>query len=76
MLFFSTWFGEALHCCGKPVDLFCCSICFPNRKKLEKLYGATNDRFEYETDIVKIMKDLRNVKVLLKNSLMSDEKKF
>ena len=76
MLFFSTRFGKALKCCGKPIDLFCCTICFPKRKKLEKLYDATNERFEYETDIVKIMKDLRNVKVLLKNSLMNEEKRF
>jgi len=31
---------------------------------LEKLYDASIDRFEEETNIVKIMKGLRDIKVL------------
>ena len=33
-------------------------------------------RIEKELDIVKIMKSIRNVKILMKNSLMSDEVAF
>ena len=72
MLFFSTWFGR---CCGS-LDIFCCNPCFPKRKKLEKLYDATIDRFEDETNIVKLIKGLRDLKVLQKNSIMDDSMRF
>ena len=56
--------------------MFCCGPCFPNRKKLEKLYDATIDRFEDETNIVKIMRGLRDMKTLQKNSIMDDNMRF
>jgi len=40
------------------------------------LYDLSSERIEKETDIVKIMKKLRNLKILLSNSLMTPEVKF
>ena len=76
MLFFSTWFGKCLGGFGCPIDIFCCNMCFPKRKKLEKLYDATIDRFDEETNIVKIMKNLRDMKTLQENSVMDESMKF
>lgn len=72
MLFFSTWFGRCCGSFGCELNLFCCGLCFPKRRKLEKLYDATIDRFDHETNIVKIMKDLRDIKTLQKSSIMDD----
>jgi hypothetical protein len=76
MLFLSTWLGQCCKDYGKPVDLFCCNRCFKKRKKLEKLYNATVERVEEETNIVKLIKDLRNTRILMNNSLMNDDLRF
>ena len=36
--------------------------CFKNRKRLEKLYDATQDKYEEETNLIKIIKGLRDLK--------------
>ena len=66
MLYLSTSLGR----------LFCCLKCFKNQKKLEKLYSATYERYENETNLIKIIKGFRDIKVLMKDSLMSDKIKY
>lgn len=66
MLFFSTWLGSY------KIDLFCCRPCFKNRAKLEKLYNEAADKFDEETDVVKITKDLRDLETLIKSFIMDD----
>ena len=41
-----------------------------------RLYKKGKERIEDELDIVKLMKDLRHMKILLKNSLMSKKMQF
>ena len=52
--------------------------CFPNKlwskkKKLQRLYEEGNDRIEAKLNIVKIAKHQTDVKVLLRNSMLSDD---
>ena len=54
--------------------------CFPfkkweKRNKLTKLYNAGSERIESELNIVKLLNDHRNIKILLKNSLMDENTK-
>lgn len=49
---------------------------FPCKKwrkkyKLQKMYQVGESRIESEMNIVKIMKNLRNIKIIMKNSMMS-----
>lgn len=50
--------------------------CFKRREKFLKLYNKGQDRIDAELDIVKIMKNLRNIKILMRNSFMDDEIKY
>lgn len=50
----------------------CGFCCWPNKKKFLRLIDEAQDRLEAELDVVKIIQNLRNMKVLLKSSLMSD----
>lgn len=52
---------------------FCCQRCWPNHKKLTMLFDCTQARLKQELDIVKLVRNTRNSKSLLKNSLMSPE---
>ena len=45
-LYFSTTFGR----------YFCFNVCFRKRVKLEKLYNATLERYDEETNLIKIMR--------------------
>lgn len=50
--------------------------CFPNmcwikKSKFQKLYSMTSQKLNKSLDVVKIIKDLRNLNVLAKNSLMT-----
>ena len=42
-----------------------------NKGKLQKLYRTGEDRIESEMNIIKIMNTIRNIKIILKNSMMS-----
>ena len=53
--------------------LFCCGFCcWPNKKKILNLIDEAQERLDRELNIVKMVGSLRNMKVLLKSSLMSD----
>jgi len=49
---------------------------FKKKKKLLKMLHDGKRRIEKELDIIKIMKSIRNVKILMKNSLLSPDVKF
>lgn len=46
---------------------------FKNKEKLTKLYQTTSDKLESELNIVKIIRSIRDLKILMKSSLMSDD---
>ena len=43
------------------------------RKKLKKLYDTGYHKIKENLDIVKIMKDLSNIKIVMEHSLMTNE---
>ena len=45
------------------------------KEKFQKMYQTTQDRLETELNIVKIIRSLRDIKILMKNSLMTPELK-
>lgn len=47
-----------------------CDKFFKRKEKFVKLYERGQDRIEAELNIVKIMKSMRDMKILMKNSLM------
>lgn len=56
--------------------LYVPQCCFPRRDKFIRLYEKGQDRIDTDLDIVKIMKSIRNMKILMRNSFMDDETKF
>ena len=50
--------------------------CFGRRDMFLKLYERGQDRIDTELDVVKMMKSLRDIKILLKSSIMDDEIKY
>ena len=59
----------------------CLSFLIPHKlwhkkKKLIRLLNEGRKRIEKELDIVKILKSLRDIKILMKNSLMTPEIKY
>ena len=64
MLYFSHWFGM---CYTKS--------CWSKKAKLEKLVELGSDKIEGELNVVNIMNDLRNLKIMLKHSIMTKEVK-
>ena len=48
----------------------CCTMYFPNKKKLQKMYQISSNRIEKELNMVQILQDLRNMNILLSSSLM------
>lgn len=61
MLYFSRIFG-----------VVCSNCCFSKKFKLQKLYEEGEEKLSNELDIVKILKTLRDMKILLKGTLLSD----
>ena len=51
----------------------CCLKKWTKYEKLTKLYELGESKIEKELDIIWIMNTLRNVKIILRNSMMSDE---
>ena len=64
MLYLSHWLG-----------LFYTKGCWRKKAKLQKLVEVGTDKIEGELNIVSIMNDLRNLKIVLKHSLMTKEVK-
>jgi len=44
--------------------------CWSKRDKLTKLYEKGEEKLEAALDVVKIIKNLRNIKILMENSMM------
>jgi len=53
-----------------------CKKCWKKHEKLKKLFVIGSQKIKSELNIVKIVKDLRNLKILIKNSLMDSQMKF
>ena len=60
-------FQRVFLCCWK-------RVAFPEENKLWRLYTQGQERIEKEFDIVKIIKALRNMKILLKREFERDQK--
>lgn len=58
-----------LFCSNKLGWLFP-SCCWQNHDKLSKLYRTSEDRIETELDIIKVMRNIRMQRILLKSKLM------
>lgn len=52
--------------------LFCCGICWSNKKKITSLIDEAQDRLDKELNIVKMIQNLRNMKIMLKCSMNQD----
>ena len=50
----------------------CINRCWKNGSKYEKVFKKGQQRIDAELNIVKLMNNLRNIKILLKASLMKD----
>ena len=65
-LFFSNILGK----------LFCFGYCWENQSKIERLFERSADKMDGDLDIVKITRNMRNFKILLKNYCLDDKIKF
>ena len=54
----------------------CCNCMFKRKDRFMKLYERGQDRVEAELNIVKIMKSLRDMKILMKNSMMDKQVRY
>lgn len=54
----------------------CLKCCWKNHDKLMKLYKESEEKIDSELDVIKITNSLRKLKLLLKNSLLTDEIHF
>ena len=54
----------------------CLKYCWKNHDKLMKLYKEAEEKIDSELDVIKITNSLRKLKLLLKNSLLTDEIHF
>lgn len=66
MLFFSNILGA----------FSCFNSCSKKNSKLTKLYKKAENRINKELDIVKILTNVRNLKILLKNSMIDEQVRF
>lgn len=53
--------------------LFFCGKCWKNQDKIVKLIDEAQERLDQELNIIKIIQTLRNMKVVLKSSIMSQD---
>jgi len=70
------WENILLYISDSPIGFLIPEFLFKKKKKLLKLLHDGKRRIEKELDILKIMKSIRNVKILMKNSLLSPDVKF
>ncbi len=54
----------------------CLQFSWKNHDKLMKLYKEAEEKIDSELDVIKITNSLRKLKLLLKNSLLTDEIHF
>ena len=64
LLYLSNWFGM---CYSKK--------CWNKKTKLQKLIDVGSDKMESELNVINIMNDLRNLKIMLKSTFMTKEVK-
>ena len=65
LLFFSNLLGS----------FSCCARCWSKNDKLTKMYEEASDRIDAELDIVKLLRNIRNSKILLE-SMMDDNIRY
>lgn len=65
----------ALYTANRLGCLFPC-ICWKKRDKLQRLYTFSEDRIQKELDLIKVVRNMKSFKILLKNFLMTDKVKF
>ena len=67
-LYWENIFGD--FCCG----IFLCECCQsnPKRSKLAKLYDTCQDKIDAELDVVKIIKNLKKLRIITKNHILND----
>ena len=67
-LFWENLFSDI--CCG----IFLCECCVqnPKRSKLAKLYDVCQDKIDAELDVVKIIRNLKNLRIIAKNNIAKD----
>ena len=65
-----------LYISDSPLGFLIPSFLCKKKKRLLKMIHDGKKRIEKELDILKIMKSIRNVKILMKNSLLSPDVKF
>ena len=67
-LYWENIFGD--FCCG----IFLCECCQsnPKRSKLAKLYDTCQDKIDAELDVVKIIKNLKKLRIITKNHILKD----
>ena len=65
-----------LYISDSPFGFLIPEFLWKKKKRLLKMIHDGKRRIERELDILKIMKSIRNVKILMKNSSLSPEVKF
>ena len=63
------WANSRFGCCCSPK-------LWKNVHKFKKLYRVGENRIEKELNIVKIMKNIKDIKICLRNSIMDDRTKY
>lgn len=58
------------------MSLLGCCFCGRKKNRLWRLYTEGQDRIEKEFDLVKIIKSIRNIKVIMKHKLMNEKLKL
>ena len=51
-------------------------ICWSKKEKLQRLFERSDDRIQKELDLIKVVRNMKSFKILLKNFLMTDKVKF
>lgn len=67
-LFWENVFSD--FCCG--IFLCECFVQNPKRSKLAKLYDICQDKIDAELDVVKIIKNLKNLRIIAKTNIVKD----
>ena len=70
------WENVLLYISDSPFGFLVPELMWKKKKKLLKMIHDGKRRIEKELDIRKIMKSIRNVKILMKYSLLSPDVKF
>ena len=50
----------------------CLEKCFKNKKKLVRMYKKSEDKIDTELDVTKLMKTIRDMKIIIKGTLMEN----